>query len=54
MSMRPSARLGRTVLLLLLLALLALALPLAACGKKGQPSPPADQPNTFPRTYPRE
>jgi hypothetical protein len=32
--------------------LLALALPLAGCGKKGQPESPPGQPNTFPRTYP--
>jgi predicted small lipoprotein YifL len=39
----------------LLLALsLAMLLPLAACGKKGSPSPPADEPNTYPRTYPRD
>jgi predicted small lipoprotein YifL len=40
------------VLALVLLA--ALAAPLGACGKKGAPSPPKDEPNTFPRSYPRE
>jgi predicted small lipoprotein YifL len=25
---------------------------LAACGKKGEPQPPKDQPKTFPKTYP--
>jgi hypothetical protein len=35
-------------------ALLLLALPLAACGKKAAPVPPTDEPNTYPRTYPRE
>jgi len=40
---------------LILLALLALLVaPLAACGKKSQPSAPSDQPNTFPRAYPRD
>jgi len=41
-------------LVLLAAALLLFALPLAACGKKGAPQPPADEPNTYPRTYPRE
>ena len=36
-----------------ILALLVLAaLPLAACGKKGQPNPPSGEKNTYPRTYP--
>ena len=34
--------------------LIALALPLAGCGKKGSPQPPADEPVTFPRTYPHD
>ena len=36
------------VLLLLLIAAVALG----GCGKKGAPQPPADEPNTFPRSYP--
>jgi predicted small lipoprotein YifL len=44
----PLAR--RAALLLLLL----LILPLAGCGKKGAPSPPPDQPDTYPRIYPHE
>ncbi|HEX7968385.1 MAG TPA: hypothetical protein VF502_09205 [Stellaceae bacterium] len=40
--------------IVLALLLLAVALPLAGCGKKGPPSPPPDEPNTFPRSYPRE
>ena len=40
----------RTTAGLLLLFLLAVAL--AGCGKKGMPQPPADEPNTYPRTYP--
>lgn len=39
----------KSVLILLLLALAA-----AGCGKKGNPQPPPDEPNTFPRTYPSE
>ena len=34
------------------LVLLVVALGLAACAKKGAPQPPADEPNTYPRTYP--
>ncbi len=37
------------------LVLLVLALPLTACGKKGEPVAPPDQPNVYPqRTYPHE
>jgi len=40
---------------LLLIALVAALLaPLAACGKRGSPQPPADEPNVYPRTYPHE
>jgi len=34
------------------LVLLLIALSLAGCGKKGNPQPPPDEPNTYPRTYP--
>jgi predicted small lipoprotein YifL len=49
----PLPRRPRAVAALAIL-LAALALPLAACGKKGAPSPPAGEPNTYPRSYPRE
>jgi predicted small lipoprotein YifL len=52
MTTLPPGR-GRAFLALILL-LAALAAPLAGCGKKGAPSPPKDEPNTFPRSYPRE
>jgi len=34
--------------------LLLLALAFVACGKKGPPEPPKDQPVTYPRTYPSQ
>jgi len=37
---------GRILVVLMVAALLA------GCGKKGNPSPPPGQPNTFPKTYP--
>jgi predicted small lipoprotein YifL len=36
--------------LLVLLPLLALD----ACGKRGDPNPPPDEPNVYPRVYPRQ
>ncbi len=37
-----------------LLAMLLIVAALAACGKRGPPSPPPGQPNTYPQTYPKE
>ena len=36
-----------------LIALL-IAVALVGCGKKGNPQPPPDEPNTYPRSYPSE
>ena len=36
------------------LAVLLIAVALAGCGKKGNPQPPPDVPNTYPRGYPSE
>jgi hypothetical protein len=36
------------------LCALALSLALAACGKRNAPTPPPDEPNTYPRPYPSE
>jgi predicted small lipoprotein YifL len=44
----------RLACLALVLVLAAVIAPLAACGKKGAPAPPASEPNTYPRSYPRE
>ena len=35
-----------------LAVLLAIAVGLAACGKRNPPQPPPGVPNTYPRTYP--
>jgi predicted small lipoprotein YifL len=40
--------------LLLALLLLGTLLPLAACGKKGEPVPPPGAAITYPRAYPHE
>ena len=37
-----------------LMAFLLIALALVACGKKGNPLPPPDEPRTYPRSYPSE
>jgi predicted small lipoprotein YifL len=37
-----------------IVAVLLIAVALAGCGKKGDPQPPPDVPNTYPRTYPSE
>jgi len=31
----------------------ALLVPLGGCGKKSLPEPPPDQPNVYPRSYPK-
>lgn len=38
----------------LLLVVAVLALPLAACGKRNDPTPPPDQPKTYPGQYPND
>ncbi len=43
-----------TRLIALMLAAVLLTLPLAACGKKNSPTPPPDQPKTYPGLYPSE
>ena len=48
--MTPSPTLRRRLILAALI--LALAAPLAACGKKGDPRPPSGDNAPFPRTYP--
>jgi len=52
MTSSPPRRWRAFLALVLLLA--TPVLPLAACGKKGAPAPPAGEPNTYPRSYPRE
>ncbi|MDB5360666.1 MAG: hypothetical protein JWO51_1963 [Rhodospirillales bacterium] len=43
-----NGRLNRVTLVVML------ALSLAACGKKGAPAAPKDQPNVYPRAYPND
>ncbi len=49
---RRAATRGRPYSALLVFMIAALALPLAACGKKGPPEPPDPQSDHFPRQYP--
>jgi predicted small lipoprotein YifL len=49
---RPTAR--RRHLLSALGLLLTVLVVLGGCGKKGEPTPPRDEPNIYPRTYPHE
>ena len=35
-----------------IVAALLVVVAVAACGKKGPPQPPSDQPNTYPKSYP--
>jgi len=37
-----------------ILLVLLLVLPIVGCGKKNAPIAPPDEPNTYPRSYPRE
>jgi predicted small lipoprotein YifL len=37
-----------------LVLVLLIAVIIAACGKKGDPKPPADQPINYPKQYPSE
>ena len=37
-----------------LAAVLLVALMLTGCGKKGYPSPPPGEPNTYPQPYPKD
>jgi predicted small lipoprotein YifL len=48
----PSSR--YVVLAARIAVVLMIAVMLAGCGKKGNPVPPADQPSTFPTTYPKQ
>jgi predicted small lipoprotein YifL len=45
---RPVAIAARLAVVLLI------AVMLAGCGKKGNPVPPADEPSTYPQTYPKK
>jgi predicted small lipoprotein YifL len=48
----PAAARFDTRRCLILVLALAIALPLAACGKKGDPQAPPNQKKVYPRTYP--
>jgi putative lipoprotein len=38
----------------IVLVVLFLTLALAGCGRRGAPTPPPDEPSTYPRPYPNE
>ena len=40
---------GSRIVMVLMVAVL-----LAGCGRKGNPQPPAGEPNTYPRVYPSQ
>lgn len=44
----------RPLLTICMVLALALAAPLSACGKKGDPEAPAGKPNNYPKIYPAE
>jgi predicted small lipoprotein YifL len=50
---RPGLAIDRPRMALRIIAVLLVTLALAGCGKKGNPTPPTDEPNTYPRSYPR-
>lgn len=52
--MGGEARFSAARVLQLLLAALLISTVLVGCGKKNAPSPPPDEPNTYPRPYPSE
>jgi predicted small lipoprotein YifL len=55
MSRRPYPLSGRPIAIAARVAVvLMIAVMLAGCGKKGNPVPPADEPSTFPQTYPKK
>ena len=54
MRFRSAAERRHRAGLALAILTMALFLPLAACGKKGEPSAPKDEPDVFPRSYPRD
>ncbi|HTQ35369.1 MAG TPA: hypothetical protein VMI30_14475 [Stellaceae bacterium] len=43
---------GRRAVGTRIVMMLVVAALLAGCGKKGNPSPPPGEPNTYPRSYP--
>jgi predicted small lipoprotein YifL len=46
---RPRSAAAARIIVVLMVAVM-----LAGCGKRGNPSPPPGEPNTYPRTYPSE
>jgi predicted small lipoprotein YifL len=55
MSRRPYPPSGRLVAIAArVVVVLMIAVMLAGCGKNGNPVPPADEPSTFPQTYPKQ
>jgi predicted small lipoprotein YifL len=54
MSQNETAAARRRLPMAQLVIVVMVAVMLAGCGKKGNPTPPSGEPDTYPRTYPAQ